>query len=166
MFKLNESLFEKFKQCQEPHNDFKAINKIGGEVTETNTTNSRQFINQFGKCIGNACLNDTQMEQINMRDNLRRDCPHVRRKQLPGLDTFKQIGHQFDEAFIWTSMARIRTICGVGESGMGHYHGRDGFLTFSKAMPVMHQARLNGMHLFDPPYGRIITRLVDFLTRP
>jgi len=30
----------------------------------------------------------------------------------------------------------------------------------------MHQARLNGMHLFDPPYGRIITRLVDFLTRP
>jgi coniferyl-aldehyde dehydrogenase len=57
-------------------------------------------------------------------------------------------------------------IGGVGASGMGHYHGRDGFLTFSKAMPVMHQARLNGMHLFDPPYGRIITRLVDFLTRP
>jgi coniferyl-aldehyde dehydrogenase len=57
-------------------------------------------------------------------------------------------------------------IGGVGASGMGHYHGRDGFLTFSKAMPVMHQARLNGMSLFDPPYGRIITRLVDFLTRP
>jgi coniferyl-aldehyde dehydrogenase len=57
-------------------------------------------------------------------------------------------------------------IGGVGASGMGHYHGRDGFLTFSKAMPVMHQSRLNGMRLFDPPYGRIITRLVDFLTRP
>jgi coniferyl-aldehyde dehydrogenase len=57
-------------------------------------------------------------------------------------------------------------IGGVGASGMGHYHGRDGFLTFSKAMPVMHQARLNGMHLFNPPYGRIITRLVDFLTKP
>jgi coniferyl-aldehyde dehydrogenase len=57
-------------------------------------------------------------------------------------------------------------IGGVGASGMGHYHGRDGFLTFSKAMPVMHQSRLNGMSLFDPPYGRIITRLVDFLTRP
>ena len=57
-------------------------------------------------------------------------------------------------------------IGGVGASGMGHYHGRDGFLTCSKAMPVMHQSRLNGMRLFDPPYGRIITRLVDFLTRP
>jgi coniferyl-aldehyde dehydrogenase len=57
-------------------------------------------------------------------------------------------------------------IGGVGASGMGHYHGRDGFLTFSKAMPVMYQSRLNGMALFDAPYGRIINRLVDFLTKP
>ncbi len=26
---------------------------------------------------------------------------------------------------------------GVGASGMGQYHGHDGFLTFSKAMPVL-----------------------------
>jgi coniferyl-aldehyde dehydrogenase len=57
-------------------------------------------------------------------------------------------------------------IGGVGASGMGHYHGRDGFLTFSKAMPVMYQSRVNGMKLFDPPYGRIINKLVDFLTKP
>lgn len=57
-------------------------------------------------------------------------------------------------------------IGGVGASGMGHYHGRDGFLTFSKAMPVMYQSRLNGMALFDAPYGKIINRLVDFLTKP
>lgn len=57
-------------------------------------------------------------------------------------------------------------IGGVGASGMGHYHGRDGFLTFSKAMPVMHQSRLNGMRWFDPPYGRLLTRFLDFLTRP
>jgi coniferyl-aldehyde dehydrogenase len=57
-------------------------------------------------------------------------------------------------------------IGGVGASGMGHYHGRDGFLTFSKAMPVMYQSRLNGMGLFDAPYGKIIHRLVDFLTKP
>ncbi|HWR95810.1 MAG TPA: coniferyl aldehyde dehydrogenase [Arenimonas sp.] len=57
-------------------------------------------------------------------------------------------------------------IGGVGASGMGHYHGRDGFLTFSKAMPVMYQSRLNGMKLFDAPYGRIINKLVDFLTKP
>ena len=57
-------------------------------------------------------------------------------------------------------------IGGVGASGMGHYHGKDGFMTFSKAMPVMYQSRLNGMSLFDAPYGKIINRLVDYLTKP
>lgn len=57
-------------------------------------------------------------------------------------------------------------IGGVGASGMGHYHGRDGFMTFSKAMPVMYQSRLNGMKLFDAPYGRLMNKLVDFLTKP
>jgi coniferyl-aldehyde dehydrogenase len=57
-------------------------------------------------------------------------------------------------------------IGGVGASGMGHYHGRDGFITFSKAMPVMYQSRFNGMALFDAPYGKIINRLVDYLTKP
>lgn len=56
-------------------------------------------------------------------------------------------------------------IGGVGASGMGHYHGHAGFLTFSKAMPVLYQARWNGMGLFDPPYSGLIRRLLDFLTR-
>lgn len=57
-------------------------------------------------------------------------------------------------------------IGGVGASGMGHYHGKDGFLTFSKAMPVMYQSRLNGMKLFDAPYGKLINKMVDYLTKP
>ena len=57
-------------------------------------------------------------------------------------------------------------IGGVGASGMGHYHGKDGFLTFSKAMPVMYQSRINGMKLFDAPYGKIINKMVDYLTKP
>jgi coniferyl-aldehyde dehydrogenase len=56
-------------------------------------------------------------------------------------------------------------IGGVGPSGMGHYHGYAGFLTFSKSMPVMYQSRINGMGLFDPPYGKIAHWLVKFLTR-
>lgn len=56
-------------------------------------------------------------------------------------------------------------IGGVGASGMGHYHGHQGFLTFSKAMPVMRQARLNGMTLFDQPYSGLMKRVLDFLTR-
>jgi len=41
---------------------------------------------------------------------------------------------------------------GVGASGMGHYHGRWGFDTFSKLKPVFRQSRLNAMALFLPPY--------------
>ena len=40
---------------------------------------------------------------------------------------------------------------GVGPSGMGHYHGREGFLTFSKQKPVFYQSRINGIGLFTPP---------------
>jgi coniferyl-aldehyde dehydrogenase len=54
---------------------------------------------------------------------------------------------------------------GVGASGMGHYHGRDGFLTFSKQKPVFYQARWSGMSLFKPPYRGLADRLVGFLTR-
>ncbi|MEO7252242.1 MAG: coniferyl aldehyde dehydrogenase [Arenimonas sp.] len=55
-------------------------------------------------------------------------------------------------------------IGGVGASGMGHYHGHAGFLTFSKTMPVLYQSRLNGMKLFDAPYSGLARRLVDWLT--
>ena len=34
---------------------------------------------------------------------------------------------------------------GVGASGMGHYHGREGFETFSKLRPVFHQARMSSV---------------------
>ncbi len=54
---------------------------------------------------------------------------------------------------------------GAGPSGMGQYHGRDGFDTFSKRKAVFRQARLNAMGLFKPPYGRRFERLVDFLLR-
>jgi coniferyl-aldehyde dehydrogenase len=54
---------------------------------------------------------------------------------------------------------------GVGASGMGHYHGRDGFLTFSKLRPVFYQAPLSGMRLLWPPFGAFADRVLDFLTR-
>lgn len=52
---------------------------------------------------------------------------------------------------------------GVGASGMGSYHGKAGFDTFSKLKPVFHQSRLNGLGMFKPPYGRLFERLVSIL---
>ena len=54
---------------------------------------------------------------------------------------------------------------GVGPSGMGAYHGRDGFRTFSHKKPVFRQARLNGAGLIRPPYGRLVERVVAALMR-
>jgi coniferyl-aldehyde dehydrogenase len=41
---------------------------------------------------------------------------------------------------------------GIGPSGIGHYHGHEGFKTFSKMKPVFHQSRLNAMGFLRPPY--------------
>lgn len=54
---------------------------------------------------------------------------------------------------------------GVGPSGMGHYHGREGFLTFSKQKPVLYQARFSSMKLLRPPYGGLADFVLKFLTR-
>jgi coniferyl-aldehyde dehydrogenase len=54
---------------------------------------------------------------------------------------------------------------GIGESGMGHYHGYEGFLTFSKLRPVFRQARFSTIALLAPPYGKLADRLIAFLIR-
>jgi coniferyl-aldehyde dehydrogenase len=54
---------------------------------------------------------------------------------------------------------------GVGPSGMGHYHGIEGFKTFSRQKAVFHQSSLNVMSLFNPPYGTLFERLTKFLIR-
>ena len=54
---------------------------------------------------------------------------------------------------------------GVGASGMGHYHGREGFETFSKLRPVFHQARFTALKYLVPPYGRFADSVLAWLTR-
>lgn len=54
---------------------------------------------------------------------------------------------------------------GVGASGMGHYHGREGFTTFSKLRPVFYQARFSTLKFMMPPYGKFASKLLAFLTK-
>ena len=54
---------------------------------------------------------------------------------------------------------------GVGESGMGHYHGFEGFVTFSKMRPVFYQASFSALRFMWPPYGKFATKYLDFLTK-
>lgn len=52
---------------------------------------------------------------------------------------------------------------GIGASGMGHYHGHEGFLTFSKAKGVLVKQRFNAARLIYPPYGKSIQKLIQKL---
>jgi len=54
---------------------------------------------------------------------------------------------------------------GVGPSGMGHYHGREGFETFSKLRPVFRQAPISALKFFGPPYGARMDALLKFLIK-
>lgn len=54
---------------------------------------------------------------------------------------------------------------GVGDSGMGHYHGYEGFVTFSKMRPVFYQAPFSAIKFMWPPYGKFASTYLDFLTK-
>jgi coniferyl-aldehyde dehydrogenase len=54
---------------------------------------------------------------------------------------------------------------GVGASGMGAYHGKFGFDTFSKLKPVFRQPRWNGLFLFKPPFGTRFESLIKILLK-
>ena len=54
---------------------------------------------------------------------------------------------------------------GTGMSGMGHYHGYEGFLTFSKLRPVFRQGPWRALDLFMPPYRGLPQRILDVMKR-
>jgi coniferyl-aldehyde dehydrogenase len=54
---------------------------------------------------------------------------------------------------------------GIGASGMGSYHGYDGFRTFSHAKGVFTQSRWNAVRLMRPPYGKLFDRMLGVLLR-
>ena len=52
---------------------------------------------------------------------------------------------------------------GVGPSGMGHYHGKEGFLSLSKAKAVHKKGKFNSGQFIYPPYGGALQQLIQKL---
>jgi coniferyl-aldehyde dehydrogenase len=50
---------------------------------------------------------------------------------------------------------------GIGPSGMGAYHGIDGFRTFSHAKAVFQQTKSDVTAMMRPPYGEKIQKMLD-----
>jgi len=49
---------------------------------------------------------------------------------------------------------------GIGASGMGKYHAKEGFLTFSAAKSILKRGRFNSAKTAFPPYGKLIHKLI------
>ena len=55
---------------------------------------------------------------------------------------------------------------GIGASGMGHYHAKEGFDTFSKLRPIFYQGPFSAIQmLFQPPYAGRALRLMNLLIK-
>ena len=54
---------------------------------------------------------------------------------------------------------------GVGESGMGAYHGRAGFDVFSHRKSVLRKPVRPDLKLMYPPYGKTALKLVKKLAK-
>lgn len=80
-----------------------------------------------------------------------------RRRQV--LETTHSGGVVFNDT-LWHNAVPTLPFGGVGESGMGAYHGEAGFLRFSHERAVFTQARRNGVSLLNPPYRRWLLRLL------
>lgn len=51
---------------------------------------------------------------------------------------------------------------GIGDSGMGYYHGRAGFETFSHPRAIARSGRFSPTRLMAPPYGPRMRKLLDW----
>jgi coniferyl-aldehyde dehydrogenase len=54
---------------------------------------------------------------------------------------------------------------GVGASGIGHYHGWEGFLEFTKLRPVFRNPRLSMLSMLYPPYTGRTRQILDLLIK-
>jgi len=54
---------------------------------------------------------------------------------------------------------------GIGNSGMGHYHGIEGFNEFSKLRPIFKQAKKSAGLALAPPYGESFNKMTKTIMK-
>lgn len=54
---------------------------------------------------------------------------------------------------------------GAGASGMGAYHGEEGFRAFTRPRSILVRSRLAPIGLARPPYASRVERLIRYLLR-
>ena len=73
-------------------------------------------------------------------------------------------GVSVNEAMIHAALHSL-PFGGSGTSGMGQYHGYEGFTAFSKMRPVFYQGPIRALDTFMPPYKGFATTVLNFMLR-
>jgi len=123
----------------------------------------------FGPILPIKTYRDKQevVDYVNHRDRPLALYPftHDRRLQEFYISRVMSGGVSVNEALLHVSQHDL-PFGGVGASGMGHYHGHEGFMTFSKLRPVFYQGPLSAIQmLFQPPYRPLTYKLMELLLK-
>ncbi len=103
---------------------------------------------------------------INERDRPLAFYPFTNDKELQSfyLDNVMSGGVCVNDALIHPGQHDL-PFGGVGASGMGHYHGYEGFATFSKLRPVFYQAGFSTLKFLAPPYGKKASKILNMILK-
>ena len=123
----------------------------------------------FGPILPVRSYNDKQevADYINGRDRPLAIYPFTNDRSLRDFYISRVMsgGVAVNEALLHVSQHDL-PFGGVGASGMGHYHGREGFNTFSKLRPVFYQGRFSAIQmLFQPPYAKLPMKVLNLMIR-
>jgi coniferyl-aldehyde dehydrogenase len=66
----------------------------------------------------------------------------------------------FNDMLIQATQSRL-PFGGTGDSGIGHYHGYEGFLELSHQRSLVKKGKFNSTRFGLPPYGRLIHKLLS-----
>ncbi|MDJ0698496.1 MAG: coniferyl aldehyde dehydrogenase [Woeseiaceae bacterium] len=107
---------------------------------------------------------DEVIDYVNRNDRPLALYPFTKDKQLAAryIDRVMSGGVTVNDALFHVAQHDL-PFGGVGPSGMGHYHGYEGFITFSKLRPVYYQPSFTATKYLMPPYGDFADRVLNFL---
>lgn len=135
------------------------------DTTEDMTIRQRET---FGPLLMVMTYNDSQevIDYVNQRDRPLAFYPFTNDKKLAAhyIDRIMSGGVSVNDALFHVAQHDL-PFGGVGPSGMGHYHGYEGFATFSKLRPVFYQANFSFTKFLAPPYGNFANKVFKLLTK-
>ena len=122
----------------------------------------------FGPVLMVMTYSDPQeaIDYVNSRDRPLALYPFTNNKKLAQryIDHIMSGGVTVNDALFHVAQHDI-PFGGVGPSGMGHYHGYEGFVACSKLRPVFYQASTTSMKFLAPPYGKFADRVFNLLVK-